>query len=128
VTRRSITAADAWPPAGAYSHAVAVNDTLYCAGQLGRDPATGKLHAPTATGQAVRVLDNLAAICRAAATDLAQAALLTVFLTDLADSAAVDRVIGDRFPIDPPARILVGVAGLPGGGLVEIAAIVPLHA
>lgn len=127
MTRRAITAPDLRPPAGAYSHAIAVGDTLYCAGQLGRDPATGRLEQADVAAQTERALANLAAIYRAANADLAQAAQLTLFLTDLtSDSSVVDAVIAGTFPADPPARTVVGVTALPAGARVKIAAIVAL--
>lgn len=54
--------------------------------------------------------------------------MLTVYLRDLAgDGPVVNRVIAERFPQRPPARATVGVAALPAGGLVEIAAVVARH-
>ena len=44
----------------------------------------------------------------------------TIFLTDMADFATVNRIYG-RFVTDPPpARSTVGVAALPKGARVEI--------
>ena len=44
----------------------------------------------------------------------------TVFLTDLADFAVVNRIYGTRFPSAPQARSCVQVAALPAGAKVEI--------
>jgi 2-iminobutanoate/2-iminopropanoate deaminase len=52
---------------------------------------------------------------------------LTVYLTDLAEFAAVNEVYGSFFAGgDPPARVTVGVAQLPKGAQVEIDAVVAL--
>jgi 2-iminobutanoate/2-iminopropanoate deaminase len=52
---------------------------------------------------------------------------LTVYLTDLAEFAAVNEVYGSFFAGgDPPARVTMGVAQLPKGAQVEIDAVVAL--
>jgi len=116
------------PPAiGPYSHAVRAGGLLFCSGQIPLDPATGELIGTTPAEQARQCLENLRAVCIAAGADLAQAARLTVYMTDLAQFAAVNEVYGSFFSgEDPPARVTVGVAQLPKGAQVEIDAVVSL--
>jgi 2-iminobutanoate/2-iminopropanoate deaminase len=47
----------------------------------------------------------------------------TIFLADINDFAAVNRIYGERFGTPPPARSTVAVAALPLGARVEIDAI-----
>jgi len=47
----------------------------------------------------------------------------TVYLADLSDFAAFNRVYQEYFPQNPPARATVQVAGLPKGVKIEIEAI-----
>jgi len=48
-----------------------------------------------------------------------------VYMTDLAEFAAVNEVYGSFFAGgEPPARVAIGVAALPRGAQVEIDAIV----
>ena len=47
----------------------------------------------------------------------------TIYLVDLADFAAVNKVYGQAFRTAPPARATVQVAALPKGARVEIDAI-----
>jgi len=64
-------------------------------------------------------------VCDAAGVSLAQAVRLTVYMTDLAEFAAVNEVYASFFAGEhPPARVTVEVSGLPRGALVEIDAIV----
>lgn len=115
-----ISAPNAPAAIGPYSHAIAAGDFLYTSGQIPLDPATGKLAGDTIEVQTEQVLKNLEAVLAANDMTFANVVKTTVFLTDLADFAAVNGIYATRFPSDPPARSCVQVAGLPGGAKVEI--------
>ncbi len=106
---------------GPYSQAIRVGDLVYTSGQLGIDPATGKM----ATGverQAECALNNLREVLRAAGASLDSVVKTTVFVADMKDFAAVNAVYASYFAEEAgyPGRSCVQVAGLPLGGLVEI--------
>ena len=124
--RTSVTTTDAPAAIGPYSQAVREGGTLWCSGQLGLDPVRGTLVSPDTGEQARQALQNLDAICREAGTSLAKAVRTTVYLTDLADFAAVNAIYADFFEEPYPARATVQVAALPRGGRVEIDAIVTM--
>jgi 2-iminobutanoate/2-iminopropanoate deaminase len=105
---------------GPYSQGVRVGNFLFTAGQIGLDPATGKMVSDDVAVQTERVLQNLTAILAEAGTSMDQVIKSTVFLMDMADFAAMNAVYGRFFPQNPPARSTVQVAGLPLGGRVEI--------
>jgi 2-iminobutanoate/2-iminopropanoate deaminase len=112
------------PFAGApYNQAVRAGGFVFCAGQVGFDPASGKLVDGGVEAQARRVMQNLAAVLEAAGSGLDRVVKTTIFVADLGDFAAVNEVYGSFFPEAPPARSTVQVAGLPAGALVEIEAI-----
>lgn len=120
---REIIATSAAPAAiGPYSQAVSTGDLIFTAGQIGLNPATGKL-AEGVESQARQVMANLAAILAAAGSSLDQVIKTTIFLLDMADFAAVNAIYGAAFSVTPPARSTIQVAGLPLGALVEIEAI-----
>jgi 2-iminobutanoate/2-iminopropanoate deaminase len=122
-----VTAAEAPPAIGPYSHAVRAGDLLFCSGQIPLDPATGELVGSTAAAQARRCLENLQVVCESANVTLGQAVRLTVYMTDLGDFGEVNEVYAGFFgENDPPARVTVGVSGLPRGAQVEIDAVVAL--
>lgn len=123
--RTSVTTSDAPAAIGPYSQAIRQGGYLWCSGQLGLDPAAGTL-AEGVAAQAERALANLDAICREAGTSLRKAVRCTVYLTDLADFALVNRVYEGFFEAPFPARATVQVAALPKGGLVEIDAVVEM--
>jgi 2-iminobutanoate/2-iminopropanoate deaminase len=126
IDRETVAAPDAPAAIGPYSQAVRAGSLLFCSGQIPLHPDTGELVGATAAEQARRCLENLTAVCEAAAASLADAVRLTVYMTDLARFAEVNEVYGSFFPEQPPARVTVGVAQLPKGAYVEIDAIVAL--
>lgn len=122
--QREIISTSAAPAAiGPYSQGVRVGRMVYTAGQIGIDPAVGKLIEGDAVAQTERVILNLQAILRAAGADLSQVVKTTVFLLDMGDFAAMNGVYARFFSDDPPARSTVQVAALPLGARVEIEAI-----
>lgn len=123
--RTVIQTKDAPAAIGTYSQAVRAGDTVYISGQLGLDPATMQM-AEGVEAQTHRVFRNLAAIADAAGLKLDAAVRMTVYLTDLAHFARVNEIMAQYVREPFPARVAVGVAGLPRGALVEIDAI--LHA
>ena len=124
--RKTVEAIGAPEAAGPYSHAVAHSGVLYCSGQVPIDPETGKLVEAGPGEQTTRDLENLEVVCAAAGTSLANAVMVTVFVTDLSAGAEINAAYAAKFPSDPPARAMVEVAGLPLGAGVEIAATVAL--
>jgi len=108
------------PAVGPYNHAVRVGDLLFCAGQIPIDPATGNLVTGEVKAQTARVLENVKAILDDQKLTFAHVVKSTVFLTNLADFAAMNEVYAEYFTSDFPARSTVQVAALPKGANVEI--------
>jgi len=105
---------------GPYNHAVRVGDLLFCAGQIPISPADGSLIAGDIKAQTERVLENVKAILDDQKLTFASVVKSTVFLTDLANFAAMNEVYARYFTDHFPARSTVQVAGLPKGAAVEI--------
>ena len=105
---------------GPYSQAIRANGFIFISGQGGIDPATGKIVEGDVTRQTARALDNLKAIVEAAGSSLDHAVKVSVFLKDMNDFAAMNKVYVSYFPKNPPARTTVEVARLPLDLRVEI--------
>jgi 2-iminobutanoate/2-iminopropanoate deaminase len=119
---------DAPAAIGPYSQAQVVrlhggNRLVYTSGQLGLDPASGRLVADGVAEQTEQVLRNLAAVLRGAGLTLADIVKTTVYLADMADFGAMNEVYGRHFPSAPPARTTIAAAGLPKDARVEIEAV-----
>jgi 2-iminobutanoate/2-iminopropanoate deaminase len=113
-------------PVGPYSQAIRIDGFVFCSGQVGLDPATGKLVEGGVAEQTRQVLDNLAAVLAAAELGLDAIVKTTIFLVDIGDFAAVNAIYGERMGTPPPARSTVAVAALPLGARVEIEAVAAL--
>ena len=104
---------------GPYSQAMRVGSLVYTSGQIGIDPAVGKITGTTVGEQAEQVCKNLSAVLSAAGTDLSHTIKTTCFLADIADFAAFNEVYARHFT-GKPARSCVAAKALPAGALCEI--------
>jgi 2-iminobutanoate/2-iminopropanoate deaminase len=120
MTREAIQTAGAPAAVGPYSQAVAIDGFVFCSGQAALDPVSGALADGGIEPETERVLANLTAVLDAAGCGWGDVVKSTVFLTDMADFAAMNAIYS-RFVTEPkPARSTVAVAALPKGACVEI--------
>ena len=115
-----IRPAKAAPAVGPYNLAVRAGDLLFCAGQIPLDPATGQLVSGDIQAQTERVLENIRLILEDAGLSFRNVVKSTVFMTNLADFAAMNEMYAKFFPAEAPARSTVLVAALPRGAAVVI--------
>ena len=118
--RKAIATPEAPTAVGPYSQAIAVGNTLYCAGQIPLDPVSGDLVAGGVTKQTTRVLENVGGVLRANGMDYSNVVKATVFMTDLAHFADMNAVYAKYFHAPFPARSTIQVVALPRGAQVEI--------
>lgn len=121
---RDVISTGAAPAAiGPYSQAIAWSNLVFASGQIPLDPASGQIASTDIEIQTRRVLDNLRAVLEAAGAGLATVLRTTIYLTDLGHFNAVNRIYGEYFTSQPPARSTVEVSRLPREALIEIDAI-----
>jgi 2-iminobutanoate/2-iminopropanoate deaminase len=111
---------------GPYSPAVRSGNLLFVSGQVPIDPATGDMIDGDIAAQTRRVLDNVGALLAAGGAAFANVVRTTVFLADMNDFAAMNKVYGEYFSEPYPARATVQVARLPKDSRVEIDVIATL--
>ena len=105
---------------GPYSQAIEVNGFIFASGQIPIDPATGELVEGGIKEQTRQSLLNAKSILIAAGTDLNRVVKTTVYLSDMANFAAMNEVYSSFFEQPFPARSAVAVKDLPKGALVEV--------
>jgi len=105
---------------GPYAQGVVAGGFLFTAGQIPRDPATGKPVEGDIAVQTNRVFDSLEAILKAGGCGFADVVKATVYLTDLGDFEKMNEAYAKRMGDARPARSTVQVAKLPGGATIEI--------
>jgi 2-iminobutanoate/2-iminopropanoate deaminase len=120
---KKVISSDKAPAAiGPYSQAISTGNLVFVSGQLPMDPATGQI-VNGIEQQTLMSLNNVKAILEAAGSGLDKVVKATVFITNMADFPAVNKVYAEFFKNQPPARACVEVSKLPKGANVEIEAI-----
>src|SRR6185436_18951231 len=96
------------PALGPYNHGVRAGDLLFCAGQIPIDPAhpNGPLP-PDIRAQTERVLENIRIILEDQRLTFSHVVKSTVYMTNLADFAAMNEVYARHFTSEHPARSTV---------------------
>ena len=120
MNKETITSAELAPPAGPFSQAIEVGGFLYLSGQVGQDPATGKVVEGGIVAETERLFQNLSAVLKAAGNSFDDVVCARVFLTNMSDFAAMNAIYAKHFSQPFPARTTIGVAALPLGACVEI--------
>ena len=105
---------------GPYSQAIRANGMIYCSGQIPINPATGAIEAKTIEEQTAQSITNLKNVLEKAGSSLAKVVKTTVFIKDMNDFAALNKVYAELFGDAKPARSCVEVARVPKDVLVEI--------
>jgi 2-iminobutanoate/2-iminopropanoate deaminase len=119
--RRRVIRPERVPQTGLpYSPAILAGDTMYLAGQLGRDPTTAQLVSGGIEAETRQAMTNVRAILHEAGMDVADVASVTAFIVDFKEFDTFNRVYREYFPKDPPARATVAVAALNAGARVEL--------
>lgn len=111
---------------GPYSQALKAGGFVFCSGQIPINPASNTIEAQTIEDQTRQAISNLSAVLEAAGTSLAGVVKTTVFIKDMNDFAALNKVYEEMFGATKPARSCVEVARLPKDVKVEIECIAAL--
>jgi 2-iminobutanoate/2-iminopropanoate deaminase len=121
--KKIINTKSAPPPIGPYNQAIEVNGTLYIAGQVCIDAATGSLRNKDLQEETHQVMHNLKAILQEAGMDFSNVVKTTIFLTDMKRFSEVNEIYGSYFEGYFPARETVQVSALPKFVNVEMSMI-----
>jgi len=122
--KKQVIATDKAPKAiGPYSAGINNGKFVFTAGQIGLDPATGKVVEGGIEAETRRALTNLQAVLEAGGAKLSDVVKTTVFMKDMGEFGKMNGVYAEFFTTEPPARSAVQVAALPLGVSVEIEAV-----
>ena len=113
-------------PAGPYSQALRAGGFIFCAGQIGIDPKTGKVVPGGIEAETRQAIRNLGAILASEGLGLDRIVKVEAFLADINDWKLFNEVYSEFFKKSKPARATVSVSGLPMGAKVEIACMASL--
>ena len=121
IERKSINTQSAPRALGPYSQAIITDGLIFTSGQIPLNPMTGNIVDGDFKQRVMQVLKNINAVLEAGGTEFSSILKMTVFLTDLSRFSIVNEVFSVQFKgIEPPARSVVEVAGLPMNADIEI--------
>jgi len=120
MTKSAIVSPKLTPPVGPFSQAIQCNGFIYLSGQVGQNPATGKLVEGGVAAEAEQVFKNIGAVLEAAGKSFADVVQVRVFLTNISDYAVINGIYARQFSPPYPARTAVAVAALPLGASFEV--------
>jgi 2-iminobutanoate/2-iminopropanoate deaminase len=109
-------------PLAPYTPAIEAGGYVFLSGQIALD-SEGNLHTGDIVTETRQVMENIGTLLRAAGLGYEHLVKVTIFLSDMANYAAVNEVYGSYFGDVPPAREAVAVMGLPRGVNVEISGV-----
>lgn len=124
--KKIITSKNAPAPIGPYNQAVLAGNTLYVSGQIPLDPVSGNMVNTDIAAETHQVLKNIKAILEEAGTDFTKVVKCSIFIKNMNDFATINKIYGEYFVSDAPARETVEVARLPKDANVEISCIAVL--
>ena len=101
------------PLVPAYSVAIRHGDLVFVSGMTGIKPGTQDIIDGGVVAQTRQTLENIQTALQTAGATMADVGECTVFLLDMADYAAMNRVYIEFFKADPPARATLAVTALP---------------
>tara|TARA_B100001142_G_C14132883_1_gene577566 strand:- start:135 stop:512 length:378 start_codon:yes stop_codon:yes gene_type:complete len=110
-------------PIGPYSQAVLSGNTLYTSGQIAINPETGDLVMSSIEEETHQVMNNVKAVLAKAGMTFDHVIKTSIFISDMDNFGRINKIYGQYFTTDFPARETVEVARLPKDVNVEISMI-----
>jgi 2-iminobutanoate/2-iminopropanoate deaminase len=117
---KAIQTARAPAAIGPYSQAIRANGFIFVSGQVPIVPESGEIVNGGFPEQARQSLENLKQILIASGAGLDKVVAVDVFVTDINQFAAFNKIYEGYFSDHKPARAVVEVNGLPKGVMVEV--------
>lgn len=108
---------------GPYSQAVELAGFIFVSGQIPLDPKSLEIVSSDVEEQTRQSIENMIGILKAAGAGVDDVLKTTIFIKDMNDFPKINKIYGEYFLDNPPARACVEVSRLPKDVLVEIEAI-----
>ena len=123
IDKKIIQAPDAPKAIGPYSQAILTGNTLYISGNIALNPENRQMDTMNLETETRRVMSNLGAVLKEAGMSYENIVKATIYMTDIRNYKEINRIYGEYFKEDPPAREAIQVVALPAGAHVEISCI-----
>lgn len=123
MSKHCINSANAPAPIGPYNQATEKNGFVFISGQIALIPGTDNIANQSIEEETQQVMQNLQAILKEANLTFEDVLKTSIFLSDMAHFAVVNKVYASYFNNAFPARETIAVLGLPKSVNVEISMI-----
>lgn len=120
MSKQIINTNQAPAPVGPYNQAVKAGGFLFLSGQIAIDPATNQLYSGDIDGETRLVFKNIEAVLKQAGLGFKDVVKVSVFLSDMGLFAQINKIYGEYFTEEAPARETVAVKTLPKNVNIEI--------
>jgi 2-iminobutanoate/2-iminopropanoate deaminase len=106
-------------PNAILSPGIKVGDLVWTSGHVGRNAETGET-SDDISEQTRQTMLNLQRVLETAGSSLKSVIKVNIYLADIKDRPAVNKVYQEFFPSDQPGRTCIGNAGFDGNVLIEV--------
>lgn len=110
-------------PIAPFSPGTIADGIVYVSGTLAFDKDNNVVHPGDAAAQTRHVLETIKSVIETAGGTMADVTFNSIFITDWANYAALNKVYAEYFPGDKPARFCIQCGLVKPDALVEIASI-----
>jgi 2-iminobutanoate/2-iminopropanoate deaminase len=104
----------------AFPQAVITDQYIFLSGMPGTDPKTGKVNNDNFEDQVRQCFLNIKTVLEEAGSDLSKIVKTTIFMVTGNDFSIINKVYGEFFPTNAPARSTPQVMPFPGGILISV--------
>lgn len=112
-----------YPAVGPYSQMIQTGNLYFLSGVIPLNQAGNAVQGDDIESQTRQVLDYISAKLASQDMTLGNVVMSNVYMTDLNEFEVMNRVYGEYFSEQPPARATVEVSRLPRGVKIEISVI-----
>lgn len=121
--KKIIKTSNAPAPIGPYSQAVLSGNILYTSGQIAIDPKTKKLVTDSIELETKQIMNNIEAVLKEASMTFNDVIKTSIFISNMNNFDQINKIYGQYFSTNFPARETVEVSCLPKNVNVEISVI-----
>lgn len=104
----------------AFPQAVITDDYIFLSGMPGIDPVTGKIISDNFEDQARQCFINIKTVLEEAGSDMSKIIKTTIFMVAGNDFGIINKIYGEFFRDNAPARSVPQVMPFPGGILISV--------
>jgi 2-iminobutanoate/2-iminopropanoate deaminase len=107
----------------AFPQAVLAEKFIFLSGTPGLDLQSGKVVSENFEDQTRQCFQNIEIILEAAGSEMSKIVKTTIFMVAGNDFSVINKIYGEFFPENPPARSVPQVLPFPGGILISVESI-----